>query len=241
MSVAAPAAAPRRPALARPRAGGPGRLGLLFAAIVVTSVSAFALSLMSALKPLGHGGGLPGYAAIAPHRDYAWAFFVIAGVQLIIGACAAALASLLLARERGARWATAGASLVWLGAALYGVGIGGWAALYYFGTDPRALSPAAGARLFHSFNHDGAHMLAVPFGGALIVAIGSLLIAVALLRARSVPRWVPIVGALSAVATVLLPPDGAAGLVAEAASSVTTIAIGWYAWHTGTRSVARAR
>ena len=230
MSVTMPVAAPRRAALARPRAGGSHRLGLLFGVIVATSVSAFALALISALKPLGDGDALPGYGAIAPHRDYAWAFFVVAGVQLVIGACAAALAALLLVRERGAGWATVGASLVWLGAAVYGVGIGGWASLYYFATDRRALAPNVGAQLFDRFNHDGAHMLAVPFGGALVVALGSLLLAVGLLRARSVPRWVPIVGALSAVATVVLPPDAVPGLVGEAASSVTTVAIGWYAW-----------
>jgi hypothetical protein len=191
--------------------------------IVATSVSAFALAFVSFLKPLGHGDGLPGYADIAPHRAYAWAFFVTAGVQLVVGASAAALAALLLARERGARWATIGGSLVWLGAAIYGVGIGGWATLYWFATDPRQ---------FDRFNYDAAHMMSVPIGGALLIAVGSLIIAVALWRARTVPRWVPIVGALSAVATVVLAPDGGAGLVAEAASSVTTIAMGWYAWRT---------
>jgi hypothetical protein len=75
-------------------------------------------------------------------------------------------------------------------------------------------------------------MMSVPIGGALLIAVGSLVIAVALWRARTVPRWVPIVGAVSAVATVMLPPDGAAGLVAEAASSASTIAIGWYARRT---------
>ena len=73
-------------------------------------------------------------------------------------------------------------------------------------------------------------MLAVPIGGALLVAIGSLVLAVALWRARTVPRWLPIAGALTAVATIVIPPSSALGLVAEAASSVTTVAVGWYAW-----------
>jgi hypothetical protein len=37
-------------------------------------------------------------------------------------------------------------------------------------------------------------------------------------------------GAVAAVATIVLPPSNAAGIVGEAASSATTIAIGWYAW-----------
>jgi hypothetical protein len=84
-------------------------------------------------------------------------------------------------------------------------------------------------------------MLAVPIGGAVLIALGSLTIAVALWRARTVPRWVPVVGAISALATLVLPPDGVAGLLGEAASSATTIAIGWYAWQRGRAAQAVAR
>lgn len=221
-SVAVPHTAARRVA-------APGRLALLFAAILVTSVTAVALSVLSAVKPIGAGGdALPGFAAVAPLRGYAWGFFTFAGVQMVVGVCAAALATWILTPARGARWATVGGALVWLGAGAYAVGIGGWAAVYYFGTDPRL--GRAGAGLIDRFNHDGAHMMAVPIGGALLVTLGALLLAVALWRARSVPRWVPVLSALSGVATLLLAPDGPAGILAEAASSATTIAVGWYAW-----------
>jgi Domain of unknown function (DUF4386) len=211
------------------RLAPPGRLGLLFAVILVTSVTATGLALVSLIKPIGDGGdALPGFAAVAPLRGYAWAFFTFAGIQMVVGVCAAALATWILTPARGARWATVGGSLVWFGAAAYAVGIGGWAAVYYFGSDPRL--GRAGAGVIDRFNHDGAHMMAVPIGGALLVALGGLLLAVALWRARSVPRWVPVLGALSGVAALVLPPDTAAGLLAEAASSATTIAIGWYAW-----------
>jgi hypothetical protein len=202
------------------------RIGLLFAAIVATSLSAVALSVVSFAKPIGEGDGLPDYAAVAANRGYVWAFFAAAGVQLVIGACAAAIAAMLLAPNR---WGTVGGSIVWLGAALYGVGIGGWAAAYYFGTDP-SLAPGTAAALIDRINDDTAHVLAVPVAGALLIGLGTLVLAVALWRARSVPRWVPIAGALAAVATIMIPPDSPAGIVGEAASSVTTIAIGWYAW-----------
>jgi hypothetical protein len=230
MSVAPSVALPeaQRSRVARPAASR--GLTLLFAVILLTGVSAFALSLVSLVKPIGEGDGFPDYAAIAPMRGYVWAFFVVAAVQMIIGACAGALAAWLLAPGRGARWATVGGSFVWLGAAIYGVGIGGWAAIYFYGTDPAALDPATAGRLIDHVNDDTARMLAVPIGGALLVALGSLVIAVALWRAATVPRWVPALGALSAVATIVLPPDTAAGLVGEAVSSVSTIAIGYYAW-----------
>jgi Domain of unknown function (DUF4386) len=230
MSVAPSVALPqaRGSRLARPAAHR--GLALLFAVILATGVSAFALSFISFLKPIGKGDGLPDYASIASDRGYLWTFFVVAAVQMIVGACAAALAAWLLAPGRGARWATVGGSLVWLGAAIYGVGVGGWAAVYFYGSDPVALDPATAGRLIDHVNDDTARMLAVPVGGALLVALGSLLIAVALWRAATVPRWVPALGALSAVATIVLPPDTVAGLVGEAVSSVTTIAIGYYAW-----------
>jgi hypothetical protein len=230
MSVAPSIALPQAPAAREARPAANGRMALLFAVVLVTGVSALALSVVSYAKPIGDGDSLPGYAAIAPMRGYVWAFFVIAGVQLVVGACAAALAAMFLARDRGARWATAGGGLVWLGAAIYGVGIGGWATIYYFGTDPSVLGRATATRLIERANDDTARLLAVPIGGALLVALGSLALAVALWRACTVPRWVPVVAGLAAVATIVLPPSGVAGLIAEAASSATTIAIGWYAW-----------
>jgi hypothetical protein len=232
MSIASSVALPQPEALRVSRRAGHHRLALLFAVILATSLSAFALAFVSFLKPIGNGSELPGYAAIAPERGYVWAFFTLAAVQLIVGACAAALAAWLLARARGARWATVGGSLVWLGAAIYGAGVAGWAAIYYFATDPAALDPATAGRLVDHVNDDTGRMLAVPIGGALLIALGSLLIAVALWRARTVPRWVPVLGGIAALATVLLPPSGIAGLVAEAGSSISTIAIGWYAWRT---------
>jgi hypothetical protein len=228
MSVASPAVLPE-PRVGRVTPRG-GRIGLLFGVIVATSLSAFALSVVSFAKPIGEGDGLPGYAAIVPERSYVWAFFVIAAVQLIVGASAAALAVLLLVPARGGRWATIGASLVWVGAAVYGVGIGGWAAVYFYGSDPGALDPAIATRLIDHVNDDGIRMMAVPFGGALLVALGSLLLAVALWRARTVPRWLPIAGALSTLVTIVIPPSSALGLLGEAASSATTVAIGFYAW-----------
>jgi hypothetical protein len=233
MSVASSVALPHAPAVNPSRSATSGRLALLFAVILATSLSAFALAFVSFVKPIGEGDGMPDYAAIAPHREYAWTFFTIAGTQLVIGACAAALAAWLLVPDRGARWATVGGGLVWLGAALYGVGIGGWATIYYFATDHTTLGTATATRFVDSINDNSARMLAVPIGGALLIALGSLLLAVALWRARTVPRWVPTVGAASAVATLLLPPDGVAGLIGEAASSASTIAIGWYAWQRG--------
>src|SRR4051812_6694712 len=230
-AMSAPAVAvPHASVNRRAKVNASPRLRLLFVVILITSLSAFALSVVSFAKPIGHGDGLPDYGAIAANRGYVWAFFLVAGVQLIVGASTTALAALLLAPARGARWANVGGSFVWLGAAIYGVGIGGWATLYYFGTDPVALGPATAARFIEHVNDDTARMLAVPIGGALLVAVGAMLLAVALWRAGTVPRWVPVIAVLTSVTGIVLPPDTIAGIVGEAASSATSIAVGWYAW-----------
>ena len=232
MSAASSVALPHTAIDRAARPARNGRLRLLFGVIVLTSTAAFAVSVVSFAKPIGDGGDiLPTYAAIQPMREYVWAFFAVAAVQLVIGASAAALAGVLLTPARGARWATAGCGLIWVGAAIYAVGVAGWASLYYFATDTSVVDPGTAARLVDHANDDGARMLGVPFGGALMVALGSLLLAVALWRARTVPRWVPILGAISTMATIVIPPYTAPGLVGEGLSSATTIALGWYAWH----------
>src|SRR3954453_18313785 len=119
MSIAASVPLPQ--ARTRTATGG-GRMALLFAVILVTSVTAAALSLVSLLKPIGAGGdSMPGYAALAPLRGYARAFFTVAGLHMVGGVGPSARAGWILVPARAAPWATVGGSLIWLGAALYAV------------------------------------------------------------------------------------------------------------------------
>ena len=79
-------------------------------------------------------------------------------------------------------------------------------------------------------NDDAVHTLAVPIAGAGIVVIGSLLLTVGVWRAGTVPKWFLVLSAATSIAAFVVPPSSAAGLVVEGVSSLTTIAIGWYAW-----------
>jgi hypothetical protein len=204
------------------------RITLLFAVILATSVSGFLLALASYLRPIGKSD-FPTFAELAEHRSYVWAFFLVAGIQLVVGVSAAAIAGLVLTPARGSRLATIGAALLFFGAAVYGVGIGGWATVYWFGTDTTVLDPAAATRLIHEANHDVTHMLVVPIAGAVIVGLGSLVLSVGVWRAATVPRTVIILSVLSTIATVVARPDTFFGLSAELVSSLTTIALGGYA------------
>ncbi len=205
------------------------RVTLLAAVVALTGVTAFALALVSHVWPIGAGSDHPKYVDLAPQRTYVFVFFALAGVQLVVGVCAAALVGLILAPRRGARWATIGAALLFVGGAAYGVGLGGWATSYWFATDASSLPAPAGAALVDGMNHDTVHMLLLPIAGAIVVGVGSLVLLTGIWRARTAPGALLAASALSTVATVVLPPDALMGVFAEAASSVTTIALAWYA------------
>ena len=65
---------------------------------------------------------------------------------LVIDIPAQAVAAMLVARHRGATWATAGGLIMVVGAALQATAIAGWTALYYYATGP-GLDGVRGHRL----------------------------------------------------------------------------------------------
>ena len=232
MSVASPIAPPLElPAPTTPAARPAKRLGLLFSVIVVTSVIAAALSLLSYLRPIGGAAALPGLSDIAPVRAYVWSFYVVAGCNLVVGVFALALAAWILTPARGARWATVGGSLMCVGAAVYGIGVGGWAAVYYFASDTVRFGTRTTTALVDSINADGLHILGIPMAGAALLLAGVVVVAVGLWQAYAVPRGVLVIGVSASVATFLLAPASLPGVVAEAATAVTSIALGWCVWH----------
>jgi hypothetical protein len=196
------------------------------------------LALLSYLRPAADGDALPTYDDVVPMRGYLWAFFFVAGITLIVGVCAAALAGWILTPARGSTWATLGGALIWLGAIVYGVGVGSWASLYYFATDKTTLDRPIGSALIDRVNNDTLHVLAVPITGAILIAVGSLALAAGLWRARTVSRWVVLAGAAASVALLALRPSSPAGVVVEAVSSLTTTMLGWYAWRGGAHKAA---
>jgi hypothetical protein len=212
------------------------RLFVLFLVIAVTSIVAVALAVVSYAKPMG-GSDLPTYDAIASNRGYVWGFFQVAGVNLVVDVWAAAIAGWILTTARRGRLAgTIGGCLSGLGAALYGVGVGGWAVGYYLAADRATLGATKAAALVAAANHDTTHVLLVPISGAAMIAIGGIVLVIGVWRARTMPRWILALSILSGIAGFLLPPDTIVGILGEAVSSATTIAVGWYAWRLRARS-----
>jgi hypothetical protein len=158
-------------------------------------------------------------------------------VGLVLNVPAQALAALILTPDRGAMWTTAGASIMWLGTGLYAVGVGGWAAVYFFGTHP-ALDVASGTRLLDQVAEDP-RLFAAALPGAVLVALGTVVQAVGLWRLRAVPRWVPILS-LAIVLSFITPGSGVVGALLGIPVAVAGIAIGYYAWRrTGPRPFLR--
>jgi hypothetical protein len=234
MSIAMPAARSEAAAAPRRSVRPPGRLTLLLAVIVVTSLSAAALSLAAYLRPIGEGDDtLPTYADLAAHRQYVWAFFLIAGVQLVLGVGALAIAGWILTPLRGSTCGTVGGALLCVGATVYAMGVAGWAAVWYFASDTTTLDVPTASALIDHVNDDTARMLVVPIGGAAVVGVGGLVLAVGLWRARTVPRWLVVAASVITVVTFATPPDQAVGLVMESLSAASGILIGVYAWRFG--------
>jgi len=170
---------------------------------------------------------------------------IVAGAELFVeeikkvsesvGLTALALAGLRLVPSRGAVWGTVGASMMWLGAGLYGVGLGGLATAYHYATSP-VLDRASGVALVEALGTDFARLYGIVLPGALLVALGTVALSVALWRARTVPRWVPIVAGISILATFVVETSGPAGLLAEGPVALSSVAIGWHAWRTSARA-----
>ena len=107
-------------------------VGLLFAVVIITAVATMTVSL---LFPEPGEGGFFSYASVEPDRAFVWGFLTLAAVNVVVSVVAAALVFVLLTPRRGWQWATAGFATAMVGCALYAIGVGGWAMVYFFATD----------------------------------------------------------------------------------------------------------
>jgi hypothetical protein len=164
---------------------------------------------------------------VESYRQTWWVLIMIGAVLTSLNVPAQAIAVLTLVREKGAKGATWGAGLMWVGAVMEAVGVAGFAAAYFYPSDP-SVSHAAGAAVFSSIAHDHAHLLAIQLPGHLLSTIGIVVQAVALFRSKAVPKWVPIIS-LSILVTYVIPGSHAIGLVTQLPLAATCLALAYYA------------
>jgi signal transduction histidine kinase len=212
--------------------GRPGA-GLLALVLLLTSLGGIAVGLW---YPDPADGERYSYEQIQAIHDAWWGWHVFAGVNLVLGVGASALAGWLLVRSRGAALAIVGGTTMCVGAALYGVGLGVLAGIFGFGADPDAIDTVNGTKLL-DYAQDRFAMLYGPLlAGAVLVALGTILLAVALWRASTAPRWVPLT--LATVPITFIAANGVAGALALLPLSAGTVALGWYAWRPRTAPAA---
>jgi len=133
-----------------------------------------------------------GYGEVAPVRDGMWAGIVIDAIAFGVLGIAFSLVVCAMVRSRGTAWATVGAVLTTLGGILLAMGEFGFAAISWYATDTNALSVPDGTKLLdYTVDHPD-HGLVVQMAGFLLFTLGSILLLIALIRARAVPLWLPI-------------------------------------------------
>lgn len=203
-----------------------GRVAVLALVLGVTSVAAVAGGLLWP-EPAG-GGETYSYADIAADRDLWWTLLTGLAAMQVLNIPLQALATMFLVRRRGSAWATWGAALMWIGGGLQGAGVAGWAAAYFFPTDP-GLDAGIGDAVIQAANNDTGHLFAFMIPGAALVLLGTILQCVGLFRSHAVPAWVPVL-LLFIVLTFVIPGDGLTGLLTSVPMAVGAIGLGYHAW-----------
>jgi len=203
------------------------RVGVAILVVVMVVASVFGL-LVGLFFPKGDDGHLT-YATVTPDRTFIRTWLVLGALNLVVGLTAFALAGWLLVPARGWIAATIGACLMWVGCAAYALGIAGIGTLYYFATDPAGIDAASSGRLLEHLDDSFLSVWGVAVTGAVVSSLGQVVLALGLWRARTVPRWIPILTA-TIVLTFFLPTAGAIGLISELPSAISGLGLAWWFW-----------
>ncbi|MEV0093458.1 hypothetical protein [Streptomyces sp. NPDC050738] len=217
--------------LAAPVAAAPlatGMRTLATAALAVVAVGSVVNALFAVLTPGGDPHNGYSYGDASGHRDRFYAVFAYGGPLYALFCVGLAFAVLVLVRERGAALARIGSVLLIASGALVSSGFGAIGVLYGYATDSAAL-PTASGHSFVAYINDHTDLYTnILAPSALAQIAGSVLVCIALFRARTVPRPLAalfIVGMLLSFAL----SSGVAGLIAAIPSAVATVLIAWYA------------
>jgi hypothetical protein len=181
----------------------------------------------SAWPTLSDSGTVLKVDDVQPVRDSMWLLVMLTSVLGPLNASGQAVAVLILVREKAAATATWGAVLMIVGCLMEAVGVAGFAAAYFYPSDP-AISHAAGAQVYDAIADDHVHLLVWQLPGHLLLTAGIIVQAVALFRAGVVPRWVPTL-TLAILLTYAFPGSGAAGLISVVPLTAGCLAVAYFA------------
>ncbi len=164
-----------------------GRIRLVAATLAAASA---ALAVLVVTHPWGErldssADDVLSYDHVVENHANAWPAMLADVVAFGLIAVCAAIGVAHLVRGRGRNLATVGGVLVVLGGLLSAMGSFAFTTVVHFAAE---LPEGAGRELVDTANDDVTHLLGVEMAGFLLVTLGSLVLAVALLRGRAAPR-----------------------------------------------------
>jgi hypothetical protein len=194
--------------------------------IVATALAlgAIAVGSMLAWRPWGERDAFA-YADVEPIRSNVWIGTLIDGFGFAVAAIALSLVTCHLVRARGSRWATTGAVITSLAGISFAMGSLARGAVSWYATSD-AISEQAGTALLSYMDDNPLRVMAPVMAGFLGYTIGSLVLSVALLRAGTVPRWLPITFVVLTLAQFLPVPARALDFIQMALMAVLVCVAG---------------
>jgi hypothetical protein len=194
---------------------------------VLLTLGAVVLAVLVLWQPWGERDQL-GYADLAPHRDAAWLGATVDGLAFAAMCVALALAVCRLAPARGWVWASVGAVVTGIGGVAFAAGMAAFGSLAWYATSTEAISVQAGTALMTYVDDNPGHVLGLQMAGFLLATVGTLVLMVALWRARSVPRWLPIGYLVLTVGVFAL--SGVALNIVQAVQTLSLVVVAYFAW-----------
>jgi len=132
-----------------------------------------------------------GYDAVQPIRDDAWIGTLVDAFGLCLVAITVSIATCILVRGRGRRWADVGAVVTILGGIAFAMGGFARGAVGWLATSDQIPVPA-GTEMLRLVEDEPTHLMAVVMAGFLLFTLGTLALAVSWWRSAVVPRWLPV-------------------------------------------------
>jgi hypothetical protein len=169
-------------------ASGPGRVRVAAAGL---AVSAATISVLLATTPWGDrlnssSDEVLTYDKLLDVRDAAWSSMLLDSFAFAVVGLTLGLGVLHLVRGKGRIAALVGAVLTTVGGILFAMGGAAFATVVWFITAD-GLPDGTGESLVDYANDNVGHLMGVDMAGFVLMTLGSLVIAGALIRARAVP------------------------------------------------------
>jgi hypothetical protein len=169
---------------------GPTRLRLAAAAL---GASAAVISVLLITTPWGDrldsgSDDVLNYDSLVKVHDAVWPSMLIDGFAFAVIGLTVGLGVLHLVRGRGRIAALVGAVMTTAGGILFAMGAVGFATIGWFASAD-GLSDGTGRALVDFANDNPGHLMGPDMAGFLLTAVGSLVLAAALIRSRAVPVY----------------------------------------------------